>query len=52
MSSSLVLLDEFTISSALANVTIGGGSSGSSGLNYSIDDTYNVYKLTVNNLQV
>ena len=52
MSSSLVLLDEFTISSALANVTIGGGSSGSSGLNYSIDDTYNVYILTINNLQV
>jgi hypothetical protein len=47
MSGSLVLVDEFTISSAVSSVTIGGGSSGSSGLNTSMDSTYDVYQLIV-----
>ena len=50
MSGSLVLVDEFTVSSGVASVTIGGGSSGSSGLNASIDSTYDVYILQINNL--
>lgn len=50
MSGSLVLVDEFTVSSGVANVIIGGGSSGSSGLNASIDSTYDVYILNINNL--
>ena len=45
MSGSLVLVDEFTVSSAVSTVTIGGGSSGSSSFNFSIDSTFNVYKL-------
>ena len=43
MAGSLIKVDEFTISSALASIILGGGSSGSSGLNASIDTTYNVY---------
>lgn len=45
MSGSLIKIDEFTVSSAVASITIGGGSSGSSGLNASIDSTYDVYVL-------
>ena len=52
MSGSLVLVDEFTTSSAVASVTIGGGSSGSSSYNYAIDTTYNVYLLEYTNVGV
>ena len=51
MAGSLIKIDEFTVSSAVASVTIGGGSSGSSGLNTSIDSTYDVYKLVVSSLK-
>ena len=50
MAGSLVLVDEFTISSAVSSVTIGGGSSGSSTYNFAIDTTYNVYQLVYNNV--
>jgi hypothetical protein len=50
MTGSLVLVDEFTVSSAVANVIIGGGSSGSSSENFAIDSTYDVYMLQYNNL--
>ena len=50
MAGSLVLVDEFTISSAVSSVIIGGGSSGSSSYNFAIDSTYNVYKLVQNNV--
>ena len=49
MSGSLIKIDEFSISSAVASVILGGGSSGSSGLNVSIDSTYDVYMVKVNN---
>ena len=45
MAGSLIKIDEFSISSAVASVILGGGSSGSSGLNVSIDSTYDVYML-------
>ena len=51
MAGSLIKIDEFTVSSAVASVIIGGGSSGSSGLNVSIDSTYNVYQLIINGLE-
>ena len=51
MSSSLVKVDEFTVSSPVASVTLGGGSSGSSTLNYSIDSTYDVYMVLLRNVQ-
>ncbi len=51
-SSSLVLIDEFTISSATAAVTLGAGSNGSSGANVSIDTTYDVYKIVATNVKV
>ena len=47
MAGSLILVDEFTTSSAVASVTIGGGSSGSSSYNFSIDSTYEVYQLVL-----
>ena len=50
MASSLIKVDEFTISSPVASVILGGGSSGSSGLNASIDSTYDVYMVAINNL--
>ena len=50
MSGSLVLVDEFTVSSGVASVIIGGGSSGSSSLNTSIDSTYDVYMVEINGL--
>ena len=43
MAGSLILVDEYTISSAVASVILGGGSAGTSGANVSIDNTYNVY---------
>ena len=49
MAGSLIKIDEFTISSAVSNVILGGGSSGSSGANVSIDSTYNVYILNYQN---
>ncbi|BAQ84948.1 hypothetical protein [uncultured Mediterranean phage uvMED] len=49
MAGSLIKIDEFTISSAVASVILGGGSSGSSGLNASIDSTYDVYMVKINN---
>jgi len=51
MAGSLIKIDEFTVSSAVANVIIGGGSSGSSSLNASIDSTYDVYQIVANNLR-
>lgn len=51
MAGSLIKIDEFTISSAVASVILGGGSSGSSGLNTSIDSTYDVYMVRYNNVQ-
>ena len=51
MAGSLVLVDTFTVSSSTASVIIGGGSSGSSSLNYAMDDTYDVYKLVITNLR-
>ena len=51
MAGSLVLIDEFTISSAVASVTLGGGSSGSSGLNATIDSTFDVYLVIYDNVQ-
>jgi|9_EtaG_2_1085328.scaffolds.fasta_scaffold52551_2 hypothetical protein len=50
MAGSLIKIDEFTISSAVASVILGGGSSGSSGLNVSIDSTYNVYMVKLSNV--
>ena len=50
MAGALVLVDEFTISSPVAAVTIGGGSSGSSSYNFAIDSTYDVYQLVYNNV--
>jgi hypothetical protein len=47
MAGSLIKVDEFTISSPVASVILGGGSSGSSGLNASIDSTYDVYMVQV-----
>jgi hypothetical protein len=49
MAGSLIKVDEFTISSPVASVILGGGSSGSSGLNASIDSTYDVYMVKINN---
>jgi hypothetical protein len=46
---SLIKIDEFTVSSPLAEVIIGGGTGGSSGLNASIDSTYDVYQLVFSN---
>jgi hypothetical protein len=43
MAGSLIKVDEFTISSPVSSIILGGGSSGSSGLNASIDSTYDVY---------
>ena len=51
MAGSLIKIDEFTVSSAVANVIIGGGSSGSSSLNASIDSTYDTYQIVANNLR-
>ena len=50
MAGSLIKVDEFTISSPVASVILGGGSSGSSGLNASIDSTYDVYMVKANNV--
>ena len=50
MAGSLIKVDEFTISSPVASVILGGGSSGSSGLNASIDSTYDVYMIRINNV--
>ena len=47
MAGSLIKVDEFTVSSPVASVILGGGSSGSSGLNASIDSTYDVYMVQV-----
>jgi len=49
MANSLIKVDEFTISSPVASVILGGGSSGSSLLNASIDSTYDVYMVVVSN---
>jgi hypothetical protein len=48
MAGQLVQVDHFTVSSAVASVIIGGGSSGSSSTNFAIN-TDDVYMLTVNN---
>ena len=48
MAGSLIKIDEFTVSSGVASVIIGGGTSGSSGLNVSIDSTYDVYMVKAN----
>ena len=49
MPGSLIKVDEFTVSSAVASVIIGGGSNGSSGLNASIDTSFDVYILRILN---
>jgi len=49
MAGSLIKIDEFTVSSAVASIILGGGSNGSSGLNASIDSTYNVYMVAFEN---
>ena len=51
MAASLVLVDTFTVTSSVASVIIGGGTNGSSSYNYSIDDTFDVYKLVITNLR-
>ena len=50
MAGSLTKVDEFTISSGVSSVIIGGGSSGSSSENFAIDNTYDVYLLQFSNL--
>tara|TARA_R100000458_G_scaffold40625_2_gene38251 strand:- start:453 stop:1016 length:564 start_codon:yes stop_codon:yes gene_type:complete len=50
MSGSLVLVDDFTISSGVTSVIIGGGSSGSSSYNFTIDTTYEVYLLQISEI--
>ena len=45
MAGSLVLVDEYSISSGASSFIIGGGSAGSSTYNYSMDSTYDVYML-------
>ena len=52
MAGSLIKVDEFTISSPVASVILGGGSSGSSGLNASIDSTYDVYMVEMSNVEI
>ena len=52
MAGSLIKVDEFTVSSAVASVIIGGGTNGSSGLNASIDSTYDVYMFKVTNMTI
>jgi len=47
---SLIKVDEFSISSAVSSVIIGGGSSGSSSENFAIDNTYDVYILQYHDL--
>ena len=44
--SSLKIVDEYTVTSAVAEVILGAGSSGSSGRNVSIDTTYDTYFVT------
>ena len=51
MAGSLIKIDEFTVSSAVASIILGGGTSGSSGLNVSIDSTYDVYMVKYNNVE-
>ena len=50
MPGSLIKVDEFTISSGVSSVIIGGGSSGSSSENFAIDNSYNVYLLQYRDL--
>ena len=52
MAGALIKIDEFTVSSAVASIILGGGSSGSSGLNASIDSTYDVYMVKINGLEI
>lgn len=49
MAGSLILLDEFSPSGD-TEVILGGGTYGSSGANVSIDNTYNIYFVTIENL--
>ena len=46
----LIQVDSFTISSPVASVTIGGGTSGSSSINFEIN-TNDVYKVILNDIQ-
>ena len=48
MPGSLIKVDEYTVPTATSSIIIGGGASGSSGLNASIDSTYDVYMLRAN----
>ena len=50
MAGSLAQVDTFTISSALSEVIIGGGSSSTSGIDFAIN-TDDVYMLTYINFQ-
>jgi hypothetical protein len=46
MAGALEIVDEYNVTSAVSSVILGGGSSGSSGLNVSIDSTYDTYFVT------
>ena len=50
MAGSLILVDEFTVSTPASSFIIGGGSAGSSSFNYSMDSTHNVYMLNYQNV--
>ena len=52
MAGALIKVDEFTVDSAVSSVTLGGGSSGSSGLNTSIDSTFDVYMVQLTNVRM
>ena len=49
---SWVLVDEYTVPSPVATVTLGAGSNGSAGNNVSIDTTYNVYQVVISGVKV
>ena len=51
MAGNLIKVDEFEISSNVGSVILGGGSNGSSGLNASIDSTFDVYVVRFTNLK-
>jgi len=46
MAGAFEIVDEYNVTSAVAEVILGAGSSGSSGLNASIDSTYDTYFVT------
>lgn len=46
MAGAFEIVDEYDVTSPLSSVILGGGASGSSGLNVSIDSTYDTYFVT------